>query len=307
VRELNHHHLHYFWVVAREGTIKAAAEVLGVTAPTVSMQVSALERDLGVPLFERRGNRLEITPEGRIVQRYAADIFALSRDLLHVVSGGGQTAMTRFAVGISDSLPLLSAHRLLEPALAIPPGQLRVVLRVGKPAHLLGALTARTVDLVLTDTPGSPTDAVRTESHLLEECDVLLFGTPDLAARFAPGFPHSLQGAPFVLHTENTPLRRGLDAWFARLGLRPMVTAEVEDVGLLQLLGQQGRGLFAAPALVSDLIRARYGVEVVGRADGVRERFFALALEGQLPNRGVRALLDRWQAGSADGLTRGAQ
>jgi len=301
MKELNHHHLHYFWVVAREGTITAAAETLGVTAPTVSMQISALERDLGVALFRRRGNRLEITSAGRTVQRYAADIFALSRDLLDAVAGGGLPVSQRFAVGISDSLPLLSAHQLLEPALAIPPEELRVILRADKAGPLLGGLTARTLDLILTDTPGSPTDPVRTESHLLNECDVLLFGTPDLAARFAPGFPHSIDGAPFLLHTENTPLRRGLDGWFARLGLRPLVTAEVEEVGLLQLLGQQGRGLFVAPALASEWIQLRYGVEVVGRADGVRERFFALTLEGQPRNRGVRAVLDHWRATSGRG------
>lgn len=296
MRELNHHHLHSFWVVAREGTITAAAEALGVTAPTVSMQVSALERDLGVALFERRGSRLEITAEGRMVQRFAADIFSLSRDLLDAVARGGAATTTRFAVGISDSLPLLSAHRLLEPALLVPPAELRVILRADKAAPLLGALTARTLDLVLTDTPGSPTDPVRTQSHLLKESDVLLFGTPELAAHFTPGFPDSLNGAPFVLHTESTPLRRGLDGWFAHHGIRPMVTAEVEEVGLLQLLGQQGRGLFAAPALVSDLIQARYGVRIVGRAEGVSERFFALTLEGQPSNRGVLALLERWRA-----------
>jgi LysR family transcriptional regulator, transcriptional activator of nhaA len=301
MKELNHHHLHYFWVVAREGTITAAAEVLGVTAPTVSMQVSALERDLGVPLFERRGSRLEITEAGRTVQRLASDIFALSRDLLDAVATGGQSRSSRFAVGISDSLPLLSAHRLLEPALALPPEEVRVILRADKSAPLLGALTARTLDLVLTDTPGSPTDPVHTKTHLLQESDVLLFGTPELVARFAPGFPGSLQGAPFVLHTESTPLRRGLDGWFARMGIRPMVTAEVEEVGLLQLLGQQGRGLFAAPALVSDLIQARYGVEVAGRAEGVSERFFALTLEGQPPNRGAQALLDRWRPSPSGG------
>jgi len=295
MKALNHRHLHYFWVVAREGTITSAAEILGVTAPTVSMQISALERELGVVLFRRRGNRLEITPAGRTVQRYASDIFALSRDLLDAVAGAGHPVAQRFAVGISDSLPLLSAHKLLEPALAIPPEELRVVLRADKAAPLLGGLTARTLDLVLTDTPGSPTDAVRTESHLLDECDVLLFGTPDLAARFLPGFPESIQGAPFILHTESTPLRRGLDGWFARLGLRPQVTAEVEEVGLLQLLGQQGRGLFAAPALASELIQTRYGVEVVGRADGVRERFFGLTLEGQPMTRGVKVMLDRWR------------
>lgn len=290
---LNHHHLRSFWVVAREGSITGASEALGVTPSTVSMQVAALEKALEVRLFRRVGNRLEITAEGRTVQRYASDIFALSSDLLDAVAAGGGAAPARFAVGIADSLPLLSAHHLLEPALGLPAPEQRVILRVDKAAALLGALTARTLDMVLTDTPGSPTDPVRTETHLLAESDVLLFAAPELAARLAPGFPNSLDEAPLILHTEHTPLRRGLDAWLARHGLRPRITAEVEDVGLLQLLGEQGRGVFAAPGLVSKQIRTRYGVEVLGRAEGVVERFYALTLQREPVNPGVRAVLGR--------------
>lgn len=295
MRELNLHHLRYFWAVAREGSITGAAERLGVTAPTVSTQVASLERELGVVLFRRRGNRLEITPRGRMVQRYAADIFALSRDLLDAVEEGevgeGGATPTRFSVGISDSLPLLSAHHLLAPALAVPPGELRVILQVDKFPALLGGLTARTLDVVLADTPTGPTDPVRAESRLLAESAVLLFAAPALARRLSSGFPGSLDGAPFILHTENTPLRTGLDGWLARNGIRPDVTAEVEDVGLLQLLGQDGRGVFAAPALVGPQIEARYGVRAIGDLDGVTERFYAVRLERAPPNRGVDALL----------------
>jgi LysR family transcriptional regulator, transcriptional activator of nhaA len=297
VTELNLHHLRYFWAVAREGSITGAAESLGVTAPTVSTQVAALERELGVVLFRRRGNRLEITPRGRMVQRYAADIFALSRDLLDAVEGGeageGLGTPARFSVGISDSLPLLSAHHLLAPALAVPPGELRVILQVDKFPALLGGLTSRTLDVVLADTPTGPTHPVRAESRLLAESAVVLFAAPELARRLRPGFPGSLDGAPFVLHTENTPLRTGLDGWLARNGIRPHVTAEVEDVGLLQLLGQDGRGVFVAPALVGPQIEARYGVRAIGDLDGVTERFYAVRLERAPPNRGVAALLGR--------------
>lgn len=296
MKDLNLHHLRYFWAVAREGSITGAAQSLGVTSPTVSTQIAALERQLGVALFRRRGNRLEITARGRVVQSYAADIFALARDLTDAVAGGeGGGAPARFAVGISDSLPLLSAHRLLEPALAIPPAELRVVLHVDKFPALLGALSARTVDLVLADRPPAPTDPVRAESRLLAESEVMLFAAPALAERLREGFPGSLDGAPVILHTENTPLRSGLDGWFARKGIRPYVTAEVEDVGLLQLLGQDGRGVFAAPALVGLEIETRYGVARVGRLDGVRERFFAIRLERAPANRGVEAMF----AGSA--------
>ena len=94
-----------------------------------------------------------------------------------------------------------------------------------------------------------------------------------------------------MLHTENTPLRRGLDGWFARHNIRPRVAAEVEDVGFLQLLGQDGRGFFVAPALVQEEICARYGVRVVGVAEGVTERFFGITMEREPSHPAVQALL----------------
>lgn len=168
-----------------------------------------------------------------------------------------------------------------------------MILHVDKFPALLGALSARTLDVVLADTPTGPTDPVRAESHLLAESGVVLFAAPILANVLRPGFPGSLDGAPFILHTENTPLRTGLDGWLARHGIRPRVTAEVEDVGLLQLLGQDGRGVFAAPALVGAQIEASYGVAVVGSLDGVTERFYAVQLERAPANRGMAALLGR--------------
>lgn len=294
VTDLNHHHLRSFWFVAREGSITRAAEALGVTPPTLSAQVAALEKALGTPLFRRHGNRLEITRRGLLVQRYASEIFTLSERLLEVLTGredGGEGRRMRLAVGIAATLPLLSAHTLLEPALALPPDQVRVILRVGTQRALLGALGSRTLDLVLTDAPIPPSAPVRVESHPLASGPVLLFAAPTLARTLRDGFPASLDGAPFLLHTENTALRAGLDRWFAREGIRPFVAAEVEDVALLQLLGQDGRGVFAAPALAEKRIIRQYGVEALGPAEGVSESFHGVVLSRAHANRAVEAVL----------------
>lgn len=263
----SYHHLRYFLAVAEEGSMTAAAEALGVTQPTVSAQVAELDRSLGTRLFRRRGGRITLTEDGRIARDHARRIFALGASLEGALAGTRPGATARLVVGVSDSLPLLTAHRMLGAALAFPPAELRLVVRVGKLDRLLADLTTRTVDLVLADEAVGPSAPVRVHTHLLAESEVSLFGTARLRGGLQGSFPTSLDGAPFLLHTENTSLRRGLDGWFGRHGIRPEVTAEVEDVALLQILGETGRGFFAAPALVEDTIRARYGVEVVGRAD----------------------------------------
>jgi LysR family transcriptional activator of nhaA len=195
----------------------------------------------------------------------------------------------RFVVGISDSLPKVTTYRLLEPVLALGDA-LHCIFRIDKSERLLADLALHAVDLVLSDTPVSPTIKVKAYNHLLGESGVTVFGTQALAGRHRRGFPQSLDGAPFVIPTANTALRRSLDAYFADTGIRPRIVCEVEDVALLQVLGQAGLGLFAAPTVVADDIRARYDVRAVGRLDAVRERFYAISVERRVTHPAVVAM-----------------
>ncbi|MCB1693995.1 MAG: LysR family transcriptional regulator, partial [Pseudomonadales bacterium] len=84
---LNYHHLLYFWVVAKEGTVAAASEKLMLAQPTISGQIRELENALGQKLFRRRGRYLALTDAGRMVYRYADGIFALGRELIDTMKG----------------------------------------------------------------------------------------------------------------------------------------------------------------------------------------------------------------------------
>jgi LysR family transcriptional activator of nhaA len=72
---LNYHHLLYFWLVAREGSVSKAAARLRLAQPTVSGQIRTLESVLGERLFEKVGRRLKPTEMGNVVLRYADEIF----------------------------------------------------------------------------------------------------------------------------------------------------------------------------------------------------------------------------------------
>jgi len=278
---LNYHHLAYFAAVARLGSVVRAAEQLGVSQPTVSAQLKVLEASLGEALLVRKGRGLVLTEIGVLVKRYAEEIFDLGRELEDVVRGRAPKGPQTFNVGVSDSLPKLSTLLLLEPALGARP-RLRLVLRVGKTERLLQDLATHVLDLVLADQPVPPTLGVKAYGHLLGESGVTVFGTRALARRYRPGFPESLDGAPFVLQTENTALRRALDAWFVTGRIRPDVVAEAEDMSMLQALGQRGLGLFVAPTVAAAAIKKQHGVEAVGALRDVKERFFAITVERRL-------------------------
>lgn len=288
---LNFHYLHYFWVVAREGSILAACTKLLVSQPTVSAQIRALERDLGQPLFHRRGRRLELTEMGHVALRYADEIFALGRELSEVFQGRPAGRALRFIVGVADVVPKLIAYRLLEPALRLPEG-VELICREGKSAQLLAELAIHELDLVLSDAPIGPNVNVRAYSHLLGESALALFGPPALAARLRRRFPAALSEAPLLLPSENSALRRALNHWLFEHGVRPRIVAEFEDSALLKAFGNAGVGVFFAPTAIAAEIEAQYRVKHIADLPDLRERFYAISIERRIRHPAVLAVSD---------------
>lgn len=286
---LNYHHLLYFHTVAKTGSVSRAARELRLAQPTVSGQVKALEEALGEKLFERVGRRLELTEVGRIVYGYADEIFGLGRELMDSLRGRPSARMPRLHVGVSEVVPKLITHRLLEPALALDP-PVQIVVREDKTERLLAELSTRDLDLVLTDAPIGSQARVRAFNHMLGESDVTFFATAERAPAFRHGFPRSLDGAPLLLPADNTALRRELDRWLDAHDLRPRVVAEFEDSALMKVFGEYGAGVFPGPTAISDEIRQTYGVDVVGTAAEVRERFFAITVERRIKHPAVAAI-----------------
>ena len=286
---LNYHHLLYFWTVAREGSITKASTTLNLTQPAISAQIRTLERSLGEKLFDKRGRHLVLTETGRMVYRYAEDIFTLGRELQETLAGRPSGRPARLAVGVVEALPKLVAYRLLEPALR-GPDPVHLVLREDRLDRLLGDLALHALDVVLSETPIPPTARIKAFSHLLGECGVTIFAAPALADAHRRRFPESLDGASFLLPTDNTALRQSLDQWFDRNGIKPNVVAEIEDSTVVKVFGQAGMGLFAAPTAVEREVRRQYAVRVVGRIAEVRERFYAISAERRIRHPAVLAL-----------------
>ncbi len=287
--ELNYHHLHLFRTVARAGSLARAAAELGLTEPTISTQVKALERQFGQPLFERVGRRLALTAAGSTALRYADDIFTLGDELQQALTGAQPGGPRRFIVGIADVVPKLIAHRLLEPALSIDE-PIHLVCTDDTPERLLAGLAVHALDLVITDAPVTPAANVRAHNHLLGESGTTIFGSAELALQYRRGFPGSLDGAPFWLPTTNSLLRRELDTFFVRNDLRPIVRGEFADSALLKVFGQAGTALFCAPTILEKEVQRIYQAKVVGRLTEVRERFYAIAADRSIPHPAVTAI-----------------
>ena len=286
---INYHHLLYFWTAAREGGITKACRKLHLSQPTVSGQIRALEKALRAKLFERSGRTVALTDTGRMVYRYADEIFSLGRELQDALHDRPQGQALRFAVGVADTLPKVLVHRLLAPALHAGQ-QVRVTCTDGEPERLLAQLALHELDLVVSDFPSTPRLGMRAFNHLLGECGVTFLAAPDLARQHRAGFPGSLTGAPMLLPIGNTTLRRSLEHWFDEREIRPRIVGEFADSALLKSFAAAGDGIFAAPTVVADEVRRMYGVGVVGREDSIRERFYAISVEKRLKHPAVVAI-----------------
>lgn len=292
----NFNHLFYFWTVAREGSIARASESLLLAPPTISAQVRALERSLGVKLFTRSGRGLALTDAGRTAFRYADDMFTTGRDLLEALEGRPTGRPLRLVVGVADNLPKLITYRLIKPALGLPE-PVQLVCHEGRVERLLAELAVHGLDVVLSDAPVGPDVRARAYNHQLGECGVTIFGTAEMARALRRGFPRSLDRAPFLLPSSATALRRSLDGWFDAQGIRPAIKGELDDSALMKVFGQSGEGLFPAPSAVERDVRKQYRVHVVGRVESVRERFYAISVERKLKHPAVVAISEAARQG----------
>jgi len=309
---LNYRHLHYFWTVAKAGSIARASERLHVTPQTISGQLSLFEDALGKKLFLRaRGGqarrRFELSDAGRAALAYAEEIFALGRELEEALRGPLAARARPFRVGVSDAVAKSVAYRLLAPAttLAEP---VRIVCREGKLAGLLAELAVQRIDIVIADSAMPASFNVKSFSHLLGASGMSFFAAPALAnalqrpdsrrgvprlpaaGRAHPYFPQCLDGAPLLLPGEDSAVRARLLRWLDSAHIHPRIAGEFDDGALMNAFGEAGAGVFAAPTVIEEDVRRQLGVAVLGRTERVREEFYAISEERRLTHPAVVAI-----------------
>ncbi|MFO0761518.1 MAG: LysR family transcriptional regulator [Byssovorax sp.] len=285
----NFHHLHYFWAVAHEENLTRAAQRLHVSQSAVSMQIQKLEADLGHALFERRGKQMLLTEAGRLALDHADAIFARGAELESALRGGGKqrrvlrvgslaTLSRNFQLGF---LKPLFEHRDVE-----------IVIRSGAFAELLRVLGAHQIDVVLANAAPPRDAATPWVVHEIAEQPVSLVGHPTKGRR-ARDLKALLSSEPLVLPAAESSIRAGFDALVDRLGVRPRIAAEVDDMAMLRLLARERIGLAIVPSIVvRDELASRVLVELVPLPQ-LKETFFAITLSRRFPNPLLKLLMAR--------------
>lgn len=273
---INYKQLHYFWQVARTGSIVRASELLDLTPQTLSGQIGLLETSLDATLFRRVGRGLELTETGRLALSYADEIFEIGAEMEQVLSKGVKKRPTAFRVGIADVMPKSIVYKLLSPAMTLAE-PIKIICKEDKLERLLADLAIHRFDLILSDCPMPADINIKCYSHLLAESDVSFFATPLLAAQYGGDFPQRLNHAPLLLPTDNTSMRKRLMQWLDSRRIHPNIVGEFDDSALMKTFGQAGIGIFIAPSMIAEEIERQYGVVQIGQVNEVPEKFYAIS------------------------------
>ncbi|MEZ5816991.1 MAG: LysR substrate-binding domain-containing protein [Hyphomicrobiaceae bacterium] len=284
---LNYHHLRYFWIIASEGSMSRAARRLNVSPSSLSVQLKALEEQLGQSLFERKGKALLLTEAGRIALEYANTVFTSGHELLealtglsprrHVLRVGAVATLSRnFQIGLMR--PLVGREGV------------ELIVRSGGLQDLLAQLDAHKLDVVLTNQPAQADAETELQTTLLDEQPVSIVGRrPARRTRFR--FPEHLSGEPIVLPARGSAIRSSFDGLLARAGIEPKIIAEIDDMAMLRLMARESGCLaLVPPVVVVDELKSGILVERCRIAE-LKEQFYAITRRRRLQNPLVVDLL----------------
>lgn len=285
LHDLNYRHLLYLHMVVTHGSVSEAANVMGVSQPTVSAQLRRLEAKLGGPLLKRAGRGVTPTELGALVAAHAEEMFRSAHELIAAVRDPTTALGPVVRVGVADVVPQVLTSRLLAPLTA--DGVHRVVVHSGHPTELLAMLAVHRLDVVLSDAPiNEPVHHVRAYNHVLGRCGICFCAHPD-HERPDAAWPEALEDLPMLVPTANTVLRRSLDHWLERLDLTPHVAAEVEDPMLLMSLAEQGAGVIAVPSAVVEEVCTRFHLVPLFATDAVEAEVVAITTGRRIRHPGV--------------------
>jgi DNA-binding transcriptional LysR family regulator len=237
--------------LTRRGTITAVASALDYTPSAVSQQLAALERETGVPLLERTGRRVALTPAGLLLAQYAESVLATLEEASAALASTRSALTGPLRVGAFPS----AARTMLPPALVTlgrEHPRLELMVTELDPAAVPDALRAGTLDVAITSAydyvPAEPDLAVDTEP-LLDEVVYLATAAGRPEGEDKPAAIEDCRDASWIAGSPGTVCHAMLTRLCQAHGFTPRVRHHADDFATVLALVAAGQGVSLVPQL----------------------------------------------------------
>ena len=243
MKRLNYNQLYYFYVVATEGSVKAASEKLHLTQPTISGQLRTLEDDLGFDLFERKHRKLILNDKGKLAIKRAEKIFMLGDELMQSLKGASQKVRSHLRIGVGQTLTNTFLHDFTQKAWKDPDTMIQVIH--GDYKFLVEQLNQGNIDIILSDSPVQASSK-RFKNTNMGSQKLMVVGTEKFKS-VRKNFPYSLNNQPFMSFGLRGQVHSEIDYFFRINNIRPDIIGGADDLSLNQTVSEKGTCLTILP------------------------------------------------------------
>ncbi|MFZ8934370.1 MAG: LysR family transcriptional regulator [Bacteriovoracaceae bacterium] len=256
---LNFNHLFYFYIVSKEGSIKATSEKLHVSQPTISDQIKLLEEYLESKLFERRNRSMILTKEGRLALDYAEKVFDYANELTFRLRNKIKLPKKSMDIGITQFMSHYFLYDSITPL--FNQSEISINIKENQRHLLLAELEEGNIDMVFTDTKDDLSNSMRAYRVGVNKTFAVAHKK---FQKYKKGFPESLNNLPFFNYTNESFLKYEIDLFFTKNNLSPKIIGEADDVDFLEIVTSKGLAFTIVPEVAQKRFCQNNNVIILG-------------------------------------------
>ena len=268
---LNFHHLLYFREIVVQGSLSKASEALLISPPALSAQLKLLEENLGQQLFERQGRNLVLNEFGKQIFKYCEKIHTIKQDIIFLANNDYIQNKKNIKIGIADGLSKTVSKDIVI-KLKNQFKDLSFSINESDQNELTTKLLTHDVDIIFTNRICSDDKGDLLSKEYNSE-KINIYGTKK-HLKLMKNFPHSLNGASFIMPSLHSDIRHLVDQWFIEKKIKYNMVAEIEDSAVKKLLAAEGIGLVPLPEKGAKESVKSGKLYKIGNLKGVSEKYY---------------------------------
>lgn len=254
-----------------EGSIKAAAEKLHVSQPTISDQIKLLEGYFRCKLFERKNRSLVLTHDGRMALAYAEKIFNLASEVTGKLRNPSYRPKTSVDIGVTYLMGHYFLYDTIMPL--FQEENISVNIRQGQRHHLFADLEEDKVDIVFTD-------SIENMTPNMQCFKVGVNRTYAVAhkkyKKTKEKFPECLNQIPFLNYTKESFFKYEIELFFVKHSLTPKLLGEADDIDLMYKITESGKGFTIVPEVAAKRFLLNKDIITLGELADLQTTVWAL-------------------------------